>query len=119
VRFEGNAFNLLGGFVLSSLSFFTLGFILAGTMPTVRSAWVVGMVLMYPMMFLSGAFFTIEILPPVIQKISAFLPLTYVVNLLHGLWIGESWNQHFIDVIVLMTMLVLGVLISVKFFRWE
>ena len=31
VRFEGNAFSVLGGFVLSSLSFFGIGFILAGT----------------------------------------------------------------------------------------
>lgn len=119
VRFEGNAFSLLGGFILSSLSFFGLGFILAGTMPTVRSSWVVGMVLLYPMMFLSGAFFTIEILPAAVKKVSAFMPLTYVVNLLRGLWFGENWGQHVTDVIVLVAMLVVGVLISVRLFRWE
>ncbi len=119
VRFEGNAFSLLAGFTLSSLSFFTLGFILAGTMPTVRSAWVVGMVLLYPMMFLSGAFFTVEILPAAIKTVSALMPLTYVVNLLHGLWTGEPWGKHLLDVGVLGGMLMLGVFISVKLFRWE
>ena len=93
VRFEGNAFSVLGGFVLSSLSFFGIGFILAGTMPTVRTAWVVAMVLLYPMMFLSGAFFSIKLLPAAVQKVSAFMPLTYVVNLLSGLWIGEPWGR--------------------------
>ena len=45
--------------MLGSLSFFSIGFILAGIMPTVRSAWVVGMVLLYPVIvLLSGAFFT-------------------------------------------------------------
>ena len=57
VRFEGNAFSVLAGFVLSSLSFFAIGFILAGLMPTARTAQVVGMVLLYPMLFLSGAGF--------------------------------------------------------------
>ncbi len=42
VRFEGNAFSVLAGFILSSLSFFGIGFILAGIMPTARTAQVVG-----------------------------------------------------------------------------
>ncbi|HLE79719.1 MAG TPA: ABC transporter permease, partial [Dehalococcoidia bacterium] len=84
VRFEGNPFSLLAGFVLSSLSFFGLGFLLAGSMPTVRTAWVAAMVLLYPMLFLSGAFFAVELLPASVQKVSAFMPLTYVVNLLRG-----------------------------------
>jgi ABC-2 type transport system permease protein len=119
VRFEGNAFSVLAGFVLSSLSFFSLGFILAGIMPTVRSAWVVGMVLLYPMMLLSGAFFTVELLPAAVQKVSAFIPLTYVVNLLRGLWTGDPWGKHLLDVGVLAGMLVLGIIVSVKTFRWE
>jgi ABC-2 type transport system permease protein len=119
VRFEGNAFSVLGGFVLSSLSFFGIGFILAGTLPTVRTAWVVAMVLLYPMMFLSGAFFSLELLPAAIQKVSAFMPLTYVVNLLNGLWVGEAWSSHLLDVGVLAVMLLLGILITTKTFRWE
>jgi ABC-2 type transport system permease protein len=119
VRFEGNAFSVLAGFVLSSLSFFGIGFMLAGTMPTVRTAWVAGMVLLYPMMFLSGAFFTVELLPAAVQKVSAFMPLTYVVNLLRGLWTGQPWGDHLLDVGVLAGMLVLGIIVSVKTFRWE
>jgi ABC-2 type transport system permease protein len=119
VRFDGNIFSLLVGFVLSSLSFYGIGFVLAGTMPSVRSAWVVGMVLMYPMMFLSGAFFPVEMMPAVVQKVSAFMPLTYVVNLLHGLWIGEPWSSHLLDVGVLAGILLLGIITSAKTFRWE
>jgi ABC-2 type transport system permease protein len=119
VRFTGNAFSLLGGFVLSSLSFFGIGFILASIMPTVRTAWVAAMVLLYPMLFLSGAFFSVDLLPAAIQKVSAFMPLTYVVNLLHGLWIGQPWGDHLLDVGVLVGMLVLGIIVSTKTFRWE
>jgi ABC-2 type transport system permease protein len=119
VRFEGNALSVVAGFVLCCLSFYSLGFILASLMPTARTAQVVGMVLLYPMLFLSGAGFPRELLPEAIKKVSTFLPLTYVVNLLRGLWIGEPWGQHVTEVIVLAILLVIGVVISFKIFRWE
>lgn len=119
VRIEGNAFSLLAGFVLSSLSFFGIGFILAGAMPTARTAQIVAMVLLYPMLILSGAGWPRELMPATVQKVSAFVPLTYVVNLLRGLWIGEPWGNHLLDVGVLVGMLLLGIIISAKIFRWE
>jgi ABC-2 type transport system permease protein len=119
LQFQGNAFSVLLGFILCTLSFFALGFVLAGLMPNARTAQVVGMVLLYPMLFLSGAGYPRELLPETILKISKFLPLTYVVTLLRGLWIGNPWSQHISEVIVLLGMLVLGVLISIKTFRWE
>ena len=119
MRFEGNALSVLAGFTLSSLSFFAIGFVLAGLMPTARTAQVVGMVVLYPMLFLSGAGIPRELLPEAIKKISTFLPLTYVVDLLRGLWIGEAWSQHITEVIVLAAILVVGVLVSIRTFRWE
>lgn len=119
MRFEGNVWSVIGGFTLGSLSFFGLGFILASILRTARTAQIVGMVLLYPMLFLSGAGFPRELLPEAIKKVSTFLPLTYVVNLLRGLWIGETWGQHTTETLVLAAMLVVGVLISAKLFRWE
>jgi len=120
VSLDGNPLSVLVGFTLASLSFFGIGFILAGTLPTARSAQVIGLVLLYPMVFLSGAAgFPRELLPETIQKVAAFLPLTYVVNLLQGLWFGEAWSQHVADVLILGAILVAGVLISNRTFRWE
>ena len=119
LHFEGNVLSVLAGFTLCTMSFFGLGFILAGLMPSARTAQVVGMVLLYPMLFLSGAGFPRELLPEAIKRVSAFLPLTYVVNLLRGLWIGESWSQHLLDVGVLTAILIVGIVISTKTFRWE
>jgi ABC-2 type transport system permease protein len=119
VRFEGNALSMMAGFILSSLSFFGIGFILAGTMPTARTAQVVAMVLLYPMLIFSGAAWPRELMPAAIQKVSAFMPLTYVVNLLNGLWSGEPWGKHLLDVGVLVVMLLLGIIVSAKTFRWE
>lgn len=119
LQFHGNVWSVLGGFLLSTLSFFALGFTLAGLLPTARTAQVVGMVLLYPMLFLSGAGFPYELLPEGVKKVSTFLPLTYVVDLLRGLWVGENWGEHTTSVLVLTGILVTGVVISVWLFKWE
>jgi ABC-2 type transport system permease protein len=119
MRFDGNGFSVLAGFALSSLSFFAIGFVLASLMPTARTAQVVGMVLLYPMLFLSGAGFPRELLPETILKVSKFLPLTHVVTLLRGLWVGDALKSHLSEIAILVGILVLGVLISIKTFRWE
>ena len=51
--------------------------------------------------------------------IDSLIPLTYVGNLLRGLWVGDSWGNHIQDVAILTGMLLLGVFISIKTFRWE
>jgi ABC-2 type transport system permease protein len=110
VHFGGSVLSLLGGFVLGSLSFFGIGFILAGVMPTARTAQVVAMVLLYQMLILSGAGWPRELMPPAIQKVAAFFPLTYVVNLLRGLWVGQPWGNHLLDVTLLAGMFLLGII---------
>jgi ABC-2 type transport system permease protein len=119
INFSGNPFSLLAGFILGSLSFFGIGFILAGTLPTARTAQIVGMVILYPMLILSGAAWPRELMPAAVQKIAAYLPLTYVVNLLRGLWVGEGWSQHLLDVVILAILLLVGVIVTIKTFRWE
>ncbi len=119
VRIVGNPLSLLAGFTLGSLSFYGVGFILAGLMPTARTAQIVAMLLLYPMLILSGAGWPRELMPAAVQKISVILPLTYVVNLFRGLWSGEPWSNHLLNLAVLIVLLLLGVIISVKTFRWE
>jgi len=119
LRFSGNPLHVFAAFTLCSLSFFALGFVIAGLTPTARTAQVLGMVLFYPMLFLCGAAMPLELLPPKIQQFAAMLPMTHVVKLLRGMWIGESWSQHWTEVSFLATMLIIGVAVSAKTFRWE
>ena len=111
--------NIAAALGLSTVSFLALGFILAGIVPTTRTALSTVMVLFYPMIFLSGATIPREELPESIRRISQVLPLTHVVNLLRGTWIGDPWSRHLVDVAVLAGMIVLGVAITAKTFRWE
>jgi len=71
------------------------------------------------MLILSGAAWPRELMPVTVQKVAAFLPLSYVVNLLRGLWAGQPWGEHLLNVGVLTGMLLLGIIISAKTFRWE
>lgn len=116
VRFSGNAFAVFAGFSLGALSHFGLGFLIASLAPTARLAQTVGMVLAFPMMFLSGASIPLEILPSGVRNAVQFIPLTHVVTLLRGLWIGEGWSEHLTEVGVL---LVVSTVIASRIFRWE
>jgi ABC-2 type transport system permease protein len=119
VHFNGSAVSVLAGFTLSTLSFFAFGFLIAGLSPTARIAQAVGMVIAFPMMFLSGATIPLEVLPASVRGITRFIPLTYVVTLMRGLWAGETWSKHLTEVLVLVGLLVVGTVISAKTFRWE
>ena len=119
LRFSGNAVSVAAGFLFSSLSFFALGFVLGGAMPTARTAQIVAMALFYTMLFLSGAAIPWEVLPKTVQNYAQVLPLTHVVGLLRGLWVGDGWMEHLKEVAVIGGVLLGGVVISARTFRWE
>ena len=119
LRFGGNPLSVFAGFTLSALSIFAIGFVLASVAPTARVAQVAGMVIFYPMIFLSGATIPRETLPESVRQYSQVLPLTHVVSLLRGLWAGGTWGDYSKEVIILVALAVLSVIVSAKTFRWE
>lgn len=118
LRLQGSLVNVLPAFVLSCLSIFGLGFVLAGVTPTARSAQITSMVVFFLMMFLSGLVIP-QPLPETIQRYAQVLPLTHVVNLLRGLWEGGAWADQIKEVGILVGLLAASVIISAKTFRWE
>ena len=119
VRFEGQAVGLIVAVVFSGLTMFAVGYLIAGLAPGARTAQVVGMVVFYPMMFLSGAAIPLEVMPESIRTVANFLPLTYVVKLLRGLWFGDSWGEHLLETAILGGLLVVCAVLAARFFRWE
>ena len=119
VRLDGSIPAVLAGFTLSALSFFALGYLVASLAPSARVAQTVGMLLAYPMMFLSGASLPLELLPPGLRQVADFIPLTYVVKLMRGLWFGDPWTSLRLDVAVLSAILIAATALSARFFRWQ
>ena len=119
LRFSGQAGLVFLGFTLSSLSFFAIGFLLASLARTARTAYILGMVLYFPNLFLSGATIPKETFPEALRAAGKFIPLTHVVNLLQGLWFGNPPARYALEAGVLAGLLVVGVVVSAKTFRWE
>ena len=76
------------------------------------------MVILYPMIFLSGATVPLEVMPDSVERISTFLPLTHAVRLLRGMWFAEPWGDHLLDVAVLAGVLIVCGSLASRFFRW-
>jgi ABC-2 type transport system permease protein len=118
-QFDGNIFSVIAGFTISALSFFAFGYLVASLSPTSRTAQVAGMIIAFPLMFLSGSAIPIEVLPEKVINISKYLPLYYVVTFMRGLWAGDSWAEHWVEITVIIGLLVIGSIASIKTFRWE
>jgi ABC-2 type transport system permease protein len=97
----------------------SIGFVIASLVPTARFAQPVATFILYPMLVMSGLFFPIALLPPTIRVVAKALPLTYAVSLLSGIWKGDPWSAHVIDVFALVLTFVVCVAVSSKVFRWE
>lgn len=119
VRFEGQWLSVAAGTCLCIASFFSLGYALAGILPNARLATVLGNAVIIPMNIFSGALMPIEMMPPGVQQVTTFLPLTHGVALLRGLWFGETWGAHLLEVAVLGGLLVLGMVVVGLTFKWE
>ena len=94
VRFEGNLFSLLAGISLGAFAFFALGYALVGLVPSARAVVVIGNVVLYPLMIFSGAMVPLEVMPETVRTVSRFLPLTHLVALLRGLWLGKGSGRY-------------------------
>ena len=119
VHFAGSVFSVMLAVLLGCLAMFAIGYLIASLSPSARAGQVIGMALLYPMMFISGAGMPLEIMPETIRGIARFMPLYYVVNLTKGLWFGESWSAHFLDIVVLLSITIIGFGIARRLFKWE
>ncbi len=108
---------VLVAILVGAASTFAFGFVLASVVPNARTAQSVAMVVFFPMMFLSGAALPRALLSERIQDVAQVLPLTHVVTLVDDTWSGAGWNMA--SMAVLLGVLVTGVVLSSRLFRWE
>lgn len=105
--------------LFSTLSILSIGFIVASVVRTARFAQPVGALIFYPMIALSGLFVPVDAMPAGLQYLARILPMTYIVSLLRGIWIGEPWLAHIGDVAALAVAGVVCAAVSARVFRWE
>ncbi len=106
--------------VLGAVTFIALGYVIAAFAKTEEQANGVTQAVQVPMMFLSGIFFPLELLPDWLKGVAFLLPLTYLGDALRQVMVnGVPLVPLGVDVAVLVGWLVACTLISGRFFRWQ
>ena len=95
--------------VLDVFAFVGIGMILTRVAKEAESAAAAANAIMFPMMFLSGTFFPVEMMPGFLQKFSRILPLYYVNE-------GLRASMIFVDnMVALRCAVIIGVFAAVVF----
>lgn len=116
----GNYLEIVPFIVLSIITILGIGLAIGGWAKNERQAAPLSNIIVFPMMFLSGTFFPRFAMPEWLQNISAFLPLTPVID---GLRLLTTEGKHLLDLgpqLGLMAAWIFVIyILAFKLFRWE
>jgi ABC-2 type transport system permease protein len=106
--------------LLGVATFVVLGFAVAALTPSGDAAPALVNAIYLPMMFISGIFYELDKLPLAGQWIAQLLPLAHLVEPMRSAWLG-GWagGQAWLHLLVLGAWLVGGLVVVVRWFRWE
>lgn len=116
----GNLGLFLCTVLIGSMVFLSFGFAIAGYAKDENQAAPITNLVSFPMMFLSGIFFPIDLLPDWLKNITTYSPLAFLADALRQIannGVGISSIQN--DLVGLIIWAVIGMIIAAKLFRWE
>jgi len=120
LKVVGNWFELTPFLMFSIIMILGIGLALGGWAKNERQVAPLANIIVFPMMFLSGTFFPRFLMPEWLQNISAFLPLTPVID---GIRLIANEGKHFIDILPQIGLVglwfIVIYLIAFRVFRWE
>ncbi len=120
VNIMGNLGMLLGFVLLGALMFVAMGYLISGLARTQDSVTGMTQLLNFPMMFLSGVFFPVHLVPAWIRPVVSIMPLTYLADALRQIMVGATPAYGLpIDFAVLGGWLLVCGVLAVRFFKWE
>lgn len=105
---------MIGFLVLTAITFSLFGFIIGIWANDFQKLQIVPMMVVTPLTFLGGAFYSIDMLPPLWQKISLFNPVVYLIS-------GFRWSFYGIadvSVAVSLAMTFAFMLVCITVIRW-
>ncbi|MGD6806310.1 MAG: ABC transporter permease [Candidatus Bathyarchaeia archaeon] len=118
VTIQGNIALVIGLLLLGVFSFVGLGIALTSLAKDQETATMIMMTIMFPMMFLSGIFFPVKMMPGFMQTISSFLPLTYASDAMRKVMVlAADIPQISTDLIVLVVFGIVMLAIAVPLFK--
>lgn len=119
-RMHGSYLNLFIVFTLGCICLICCGLLVAARISNEEVANGALNLFSWPMMFLSGVWFSLEGAHPLMQKFSLILPLTHVTEAAREIMIdGAGLAQVSDHLLVLAVTSIILLLIGAKIFRWE
>jgi ABC-type multidrug transport system permease subunit len=119
-RMHGSYFNLLLVFVLGCVNLICCGLVVAARISSEEVANGVLNLFSWPMMFLSGVWFSLEGAHPLMQKFALLLPLTHITEAAREIMIDGVGIIGIADhLLVLGASSVILLWIGARIFRWE
>jgi ABC-type multidrug transport system permease subunit len=118
----GNLFSAFLLIALGTMSFASLGLVVASVTNTMQETQVINQLIWLPLIFLSGATVPLASLPQVVKRVGLFLPATYLVTELQDTiyWSAAPWNRDFLIAIGSLALwAALTFFLSAQLFRWE
>src|SRR5579859_2148379 len=120
VSIVGGVGLLIAFVLLGAMMFVAMGYFISGLARTQDSVNGITQLLNFPMMFLSGVFFPVDLVPSWIKPVVAIMPLTYLADALRQIMVGATPVYSLtIDFVVLAGWLVVCAVLAVRFFKWE
>ena len=118
VTIQGNILLVFGLLLLGVYSFVGLGITLTSIAKDQGTATMIMTTVMFPMMFLSGIFFPVKMMPGFMQVISNFLPLTYASDAMRKVMVlGADVTQITTDLLILVVFGAVMLAIAVPLFK--
>ena len=120
VQVTGSWVLIAGIVALGALMFTSLGYVIASFTRTEEAANGVTQVVQVLMMFLSGIFFPIDLMPDWMKTVATLLPLTYLGDALRQTMVGGSpFVPLTVGLAILAGWLTVCLGISARYFRWQ
>lgn len=115
----GSFLTFFLSFILVMLSMFSIGMMVGGVAPNIKTASMLASLLYFPMLIFSGATLPYEIMPPALQRFADVLPLTQGIKLLKGTSLGLPIDNMLFPLILMSSVILVCTVISLKLFKWE
>ena len=115
---ESRRKSYLAVWLLTLISMFSVGLMVASLCRTTKSMNVVTSLLYFPMLLFSGATIPLEVFPAWFQTVAKLMPLGVGIDLLKSVSMG-CYDKMAAPVMTLAAIAVICGAIAVKTFRWE
>ena len=113
------SWELLPFLVVGPFFFVSLGMLAGSAAKTPESAAVIGNIITFPMMFLSGTFFPVSEFPPGLATFAHVLPLYYVIDGMNQVMLFHNEGRALTDLIVVIVAAAIVFLAAIRLFRWR